>query len=114
MVRPTALIRVLAPNQTRLSLVEVNILVEKSIVVVKHGWPVKQKKKKKKKSKPPKKRAIALCSMYKNIIRHKYNNREKKNEQIPKKPKRNTKIKPGTDCFPSNPVDDGNHAPPWP
>ena len=48
MVRPTALIRVLAPSQARLSLVEVNILVEKSIVVVKHGWPVKQKKKKKK------------------------------------------------------------------
>ena len=46
MVRPTALIRVLAPSQARLSLVEVNILVEKSITVVKHGWPVKQKKKK--------------------------------------------------------------------
>ena len=47
MVRPTALIRVLAPSQTRISLVEVNILVEKSITVVKHGWPVKKKKKKK-------------------------------------------------------------------
>ena len=35
MVRPTALIRGLAPNQTHLSLVDVSILVEKSIKVVK-------------------------------------------------------------------------------
>lgn len=35
MVRPTTLIRGLAPNQTHLSLVNVTILVEKSIKVVK-------------------------------------------------------------------------------
>lgn len=35
MVRPTTLIRGLVPNQTHLSLVDVSILVEKSIKVVK-------------------------------------------------------------------------------
>lgn len=54
MVRPTALIRGLAPNQTHLSLVDVSILVEKSIKVVK-TWlasktakAARHKKKKKK------------------------------------------------------------------
>lgn len=117
MVRPTLLIRGLAPNQSHLSLVNGSILVEKSIKVVKTWLASKTAKQQDTKKVNHQKRAIALCIIYKKIRYHKYENgKKKKNEQIPKNQKQNTKIIPahprGPDYFPSNPVDDESHAPP--